>query len=52
MIGTCISLTFINPFAHQSNLMVMGPGGYTYREFSRFGIPLILITVSRACGAS
>ena len=44
VIGTCISLTFINPFAHQTNLMVIGPGGYTFPEFMRFGVPLILIT--------
>ena len=41
VIGTCISLTFINPFSHQSNLMVMRPGGYTFGTFARFGAPLI-----------
>jgi di/tricarboxylate transporter len=49
LIGTCISFTLINPFSHQSNLMVLGPGGYSNREFARFGIPLLivcLITVS------
>jgi di/tricarboxylate transporter len=25
LVGTCISFTFINPFSHQSNLVVMGP---------------------------
>jgi di/tricarboxylate transporter len=40
LIGTCISFTFLNPFSHQSNLMVMKPGGYTSAEFVRFGIPL------------
>ncbi len=40
LIGTCISFTFLNPFSHQSNLMVMKPGGYTTAEFVRFGIPL------------
>ena len=25
LIGTCISFTFLNPFSHQSNLMVMKP---------------------------
>ena len=29
LIGTCISFTFLNPFSHQSNLMVMKPGGYS-----------------------
>jgi len=48
LIGTCISFTFINPFSHQSNLMVMQPGGYTSATFARFGIPLVagsLVTV-------
>lgn len=48
LIGTCISFTFINPFSHQSNLMVMQPGGYTSASFARFGIPLVagsLVTV-------
>ena len=40
LIGTCISFTFINPFSHQSNLMVMRPGGYTTATFARFGVPL------------
>jgi di/tricarboxylate transporter len=41
LIATCISFTFINPFSHQSNLMVMEPGGYSTRTFARFGIPLL-----------
>ena len=47
-IGTCISFTLINPFSHQSNLMVMRPGGYTNAIFARFGIPLL---ASVAAGA-
>jgi di/tricarboxylate transporter len=43
LIGTCISFTFINPFSHQTNMMVMGPIGYTTKEFIRFGIPLLVI---------
>ena len=45
LIGTCISFTFINPFSHQSNLMVMRPGGYTNAAFVRFGIPLLVVSV-------
>ena len=41
LIATCISFTFLNPFSHQSNLMVMEPGGYSTRTFVKFGIPLI-----------
>lgn len=50
LIGTCISFTFINPFSHQSNLMVMGPGGYSSATFVRFGIPLIAASMLAAFG--
>jgi di/tricarboxylate transporter len=48
VIGTCISLTFINPFSHQSNLMVMDPGGYTSTAFARFGLPLFIVSATCA----
>lgn len=48
LIGTCISLTFINPIAHQTNLMVMGPGGYSTKTFVRFGIPVTIVALSVA----
>ena len=48
LIGTCISLTFINPIAHQTNLMVMGPGGYSTKTFVRFGIPVTIVVLSVA----
>jgi len=48
LIGTCISFTFLNPFSHQSNLMVMKPGGYSSATFMRFGIPLTLVTLLTA----
>lgn len=48
LIGTCISFTFLNPFSHQSNLMVMKPGGYSTATFVRFGIPLTMVSVASA----
>jgi di/tricarboxylate transporter len=39
LVATCISFTFINPFSHQSNLMVMGPGADSTRTFAKFGAP-------------
>lgn len=50
LIGTCISFTFLNPFAHQTNLMVIGPIGYSRTEFTRFGMPLTLVGLVAACG--
>jgi len=34
---------FATPIAYQTNLLVMGPGRYKFRDFARFGIPLIFI---------
>lgn len=34
---------FITPIGYQTNLMVYGPGGYTFRDFFRIGLPLTLI---------
>jgi di/tricarboxylate transporter len=52
LIGTCISFTFINPFSHQSNLMVMQPGRYRMGSFVKFGIPLVIVSVLTTIGVS
>jgi di/tricarboxylate transporter len=38
------SNAFTCPMGHQVNIMVMGPGGYRYRDYLRFGVPLGLLT--------
>ncbi|MDR2984316.1 MAG: hypothetical protein LBV34_05695, partial [Nocardiopsaceae bacterium] len=48
LIATCISFTFLNPFSHQSNMMVMEPGGYSLRTFARFGAPLVATCLATA----
>lgn len=50
LIGTCISFTFLTPFSHQTNLMVIDPIGYSTKEFTRFGIPLMIVGLAVACG--
>lgn len=37
------SCAFILPFAHQCNLMVMGPGGYQTKDFAKVGIGLSIV---------
>jgi di/tricarboxylate transporter len=37
------STAFLTPFGHPSNVLVMGPGGYTTRDYARVGLPLTLI---------
>ena len=41
------SLSFVTPIGYQTNLMVMGPGGYQPRDYVRVGLPLAaLLTVA------
>ena len=35
--------SFASPIGYQTNLLVMGPGHYRFRDFMRAGIPLVLI---------
>jgi di/tricarboxylate transporter len=34
------SASFATPVGYQTNLIVMGPGGYTFGDYFRFGLPL------------
>lgn len=35
--------SFASPMGYQTNLLVMGPGHYTFSDFARAGVPMILI---------
>lgn len=35
--------SFASPWAHPANLLIMGPGGYRFRDYLRVGIPLTLL---------
>ena len=37
------SCAFILPFAHQCNLMVLGPGGYSTKDFVKVGTGLSIV---------
>jgi len=38
------STAFLTPIAHPVNLLIMGPGGYTSRDFIRIGLPLTVLS--------
>jgi di/tricarboxylate transporter len=42
------SSAYLTPIGHQSNLLVMGPGGYQFGDYWRMGLPLDVLIVAVA----
>ena len=42
------SCAFVLPFAHQCNMMIMGPGGYRTKDFAKVGIGLSIVMAATA----
>lgn len=43
------SASFLTPIGYQTNLMVLGPGGYKVKDFTKIGFPLATIYMLVAC---
>ena len=39
------STAFLTPIGHQSNLLVMGPGGYRFGDYWRLGVPVSIVVL-------
>lgn len=44
-IAVAASASFLTPIGYQTNVMVYGPGGYRYTDYTRLGLPLTTIMV-------
>ena len=42
-IAVAASCAFLTPIGHQSNTLVMGPGGYKFSDYWKMGLPVTLI---------
>lgn len=47
-IAIAASSSFLTPIGHQTNLLVMGPGGYTFRDYWPLGLPLSIFVLLSA----
>ena len=45
------STAMATPMGYQTNLLVYGPGGYNFKDFVRFGLPLNVFVGIIACAA-
>ncbi len=43
-VAMCISAAFVTPIAHESTILVMGPGRYRFRDYVVLGLPFALLT--------
>ncbi len=44
-VALATSVAFLSPVAHPANSLVMGPGGYRFRDFFKVGLPLTAVVL-------
>lgn len=42
-IAIASALPFLSPISHPANLLIMGPGGYRFTDYTKIGLPLTLL---------
>ena len=42
-VSVSASAAFMTPIGHQTNMLVMGPGGYKFTDYWRLGLPLTIL---------
>ncbi len=45
-VAVAASCAFLTPIGHKNNTLILGPGGYSFGDYWRMGLPLEIIVVS------
>jgi di/tricarboxylate transporter len=45
-VSIAASASFLSPVAHPANLLILGPGGYKFTDYIKFGLPLALVVMA------
>ena len=45
-VAVAASCAFLTPIGHKNNTLIMGPGGYRFRDYWRMGLPLEILIVA------
>lgn len=48
VVAVSASCAFLTPIGHQSNTLVLGPGGYRFGDFWKMGLPLSMVVMAVA----
>jgi di/tricarboxylate transporter len=50
-VAVAASCAFLTPIGHKNNTLIMGPGGYKFRDYWRMGLPLEILVIAVAVPA-
>jgi len=45
-VAVAASCAFLTPIGHKNNTLILGPGGYSFGDYWRMGLPLEIIVVA------